>query len=115
MKKNLIYKFRVNSRGAEFYSAKVMDLEDLRSYSSVTRNEKTIRGAISALNKDGERRYANCMVSQIWYVDCGKIEVPDGAKTDLTRDSKDDLVKAVGAEFGDSVMQQLDSAITSAI
>ena len=113
MKKNLIYKFRVNFSGSEFYSAKVMNLEDLRAYSNVTSNAKSVRGAIKALNDDGYRRYANCMVGQVWYADAGKIDVPaDEKHTDLTCNSKESLITSVAIHFGDNAAAQLKSFLS---
>lgn len=105
MKKNLIYKFRVNAEGTEFHSAMVKSLEDIKSYSYNAENAKSIRGAIKALNEAGERRFANCMTQQVWYADAGKITVePDEQNFSVTCTSKDALIGSVKIHLGDDAV-----------
>lgn len=113
MKKNLIYKFRVNARGSEFYSAMVKDLEDLRSYSYSTENAKSVRGAIKALNDAGYRRYENCMSQQVWYADTGKVNVePDEKDFSVTCNSRKALIESVKIHLGEDAAAQLDSYLS---
>lgn len=113
MKKNLIYKFRVNASGSVFYSAKVMNLEDIRGYSHSTSNAKSIRGAIKALNDDGYRRYQNCMMQQVWYADAGKVDVvPDEQNFDVTCTSRKALITSVAIHLGDDAAKQLESYLS---
>lgn len=113
MKKNLIYKFRVNASGSEFYSAMVKDLEDIKSYSYNAENAKSIRGAIKALNEAGERRFANCMTQQVWYADAGKVSVPADEKDfSVTCTSKEALIESVKIHLGEDAAKQLNAYLS---
>lgn len=108
MKKNLIYKFRVNANDTAFYSAMVKDLDDLRGYSYSAEDAKSIRGAIKALNEAGERRFANCMTQQVWYADAGKIDVgPDEQNFSVTCTSEDELIGSVKIHLGDDAVEKI--------
>lgn len=66
-KKYLIHDVRYNAHDARFESLRVWDLEEVQNWSNVTKYAKTMRGAISALNKDADDQYSRCYSSSRYY------------------------------------------------
>lgn len=114
MNKHLIYKYRVNATGASFHELKVMGLEDLKNYTSAAEGAKTIRGAISKINKDYADRYASCYRNYARMEDFGAIKkgalTPEVENLSITKYSAQELIEAV-AEIDPALARDIEGRV----
>lgn len=101
--KHLVTNTRVNARGAQFYSAYLWDLNDVQNYSNAAEDAKTVKGAVSKMNKELRERYACCYTQYSDYTYVGKVAIPVGVELPelgCAKNSKSELLEWVEQNWG---------------
>lgn len=91
---------RTNAAGGQFESLMLVDLDYLRDYSNSCKDAKSVRGAVTKLNKAASDRYACCYRSYRHYELIGKIKTDKEAGFDITEYSMDALREQAKIQLG---------------
>lgn len=104
MKKNVIFKYRQNAHNAVFYQVMVMDLAEIQNYTHAAENAKSIKSAVSKINKSYKEKYEKCYRNYAVMADAGKFSIPEGLEDfSVTKYTREELLAEVNELFGKEV------------
>jgi hypothetical protein len=109
--KHLVTNYRVNARGSKFYKAYLWDLERVQAYSSAASNAKTVKSAVSKMNKELDDRYSCCYTQFSYYTYIGKIKVPADAElpeSSCAKYSAEELQAWVEENWGKEIAKMVE-------